>query len=467
MNLRKKSYTPIYLAGAALRGRPFSRRGGGHGVPPPKNPRRLNLPERVRRQPVFRFAAIWEAFLVATSSLRANKLRTALTLVGIVVGVSAVIAVVTIIKGLDKTVATTFSSQGSTVFTVSKNPQIIKSREEFIKFNKRKDVTPDDEDAIARLCTTCWRVGIAANAVQTVKYADQTSENVRIRGVTPTTMFDVDGVTIDAGRIWTEGEGGSGRDVCVVGPDVLKNLFAGASADRAVGQEIRVAGRLYQIIGVLEPLGSIFGFSRDNVVYIPYVSYQKAFGARNSVVIFIQVQTAEQLEAAEDQVRTIMRNRRGRTFGDQDDEGFALETQDVFLDLYGKATSNIYLVTIGVAAVSLVVGGIVVMNIMLVSVTERTKEIGIRKAVGARQKDILTQFLIEAVTVTAIGGAFGVFTGFGLAYLISALIGFPLLINVASAVLGVGVSSVVGIISGLWPAWRAARLDPIEALRAE
>jgi putative ABC transport system permease protein len=154
-------------------------------------------------------------------------------------------------------------------------------------------------------------------------------------------------------------------------------------------------------------------------------------------------------------------------FGDDGDEGFSLETQDVFLDLYGQATSNIYIVTIGVAAISLVVGGIVVMNIMLVSVTERTKEIGIRKAIGARRKDILAQFLIEAVTVTAIGGALGVATGFGLAYIISTLIGFPLLVSVASAVLGVGVSSVVGIISGLWPAWRAAKLDPIEALRAE
>jgi putative ABC transport system permease protein len=162
-----------------------------------------------------------------------------------------------------------------------------------------------------------------------------------------------------------------------------------------------------------------------------------------------------------------MRNRRGKIFADDADEGFSLETQDVFLDLYGTATSNIYIVTIGVAAISLVVGGIVVMNIMLVSVTERTKEIGIRKAIGARRKDILTQFLIEAVTVTAIGGAIGVATGFGLAYIISALIGFPLLMSVASAVLGVGVSSVVGIISGLWPAWRAAKLDPIEALRAE
>lgn len=416
---------------------------------------------------LFRLTAIWEAFRVATASLRANKLRTALTLMGIIVGVTAVIAVVTIIKGLDQTVAQTFSSQGSTVFTISKNPQIIKSREEFIKSNRRKDVTHEDAEAIGRLCPSCWRVGIAANAVETVKYADQKAENVRIRGVDPISMFDIDGVSINVGRIWTESEGASGREICVIGTDMLKNLFNDAAPDRAVGQEIRIDGRPYMVLGVLEPLGSIFGFSRDNVVYIPYSTYQKAYGGRRSVVVFIQVHTAEQLEAAEDQVRTVMRNRRGHLTGETDDEGFALETQDVFLNLYGSATSNIYIVTIGVAAISLVVGGIVVMNIMLVSVTERTKEIGIRKAIGARRKDILTQFLIEAVTVTAIGGAIGVGTGFGLAYVISALIGFPLLVSVTSAVLGVGVSSVVGIVSGLWPAYRAAKLDPIEALRAE
>jgi putative ABC transport system permease protein len=357
-----------------------------------------------------RFTAIWEAFRVATGSLRTNKLRTALTLMGIVVGVTAVIAVVTIINGLDQTVAQTFSSQGSTVFTISKNPQIIKSREEFVKFNRRKDVTHEDAEAIARLCTSCWRVGMAANALETVKYADQKAENVRIRGIDPITMFDIDGVTIDVGRIWTESEGASGREICVIGPDMLKNLFNDAPADRAVGQEIRIDGRPYLVLGVLEPLGSVLGFSRDNVIYIPYSTYQKAYGSRRSLVTFIQVHTAEELEVAEDQVRTIMRNRRHAT-GDPEDEGFALETQDVFLNLYGSATSNIKIVTVLVAGVSLIVGGIVVMNIMLVSVTERTKEIGIRKAIGARRKDILTQFLIEAVTVTAVGGALGVVTG--------------------------------------------------------
>lgn len=424
-------------------------------------------PGKRGRFSLFRLTALWEAFLVAGGSLRANKLRTALTLIGIVVGVAAVIAVVTIIQGLDNKVANTFSSQGSTVFTISKRPQIIRSREDFVKFNRRKDVTDEDAAAIARLCTSCWRVGVAANARETVKRGDQKMENFTMRGVTPTATFDIDGRTIDVGRIWTEGEGASGREICVVGSDVVTNLFGGVAADQVVGREIKIAGRPFQILGVLEPLGSIFGVSRDSVAYIPYSTYQKLYGARDSIVVMIQVPAAEQLESAEDQVRTIMHNRRGRTLGDEEDEGFSLETQDVFLDLYGTATSNIYLVTIGVAAISLVVGGIVVMNIMLVSVTERTKEIGIRKALGARRKDILTQFLIEAVAVTAMGGGIGVLTGFGLAYLIAALIGFPLLMSVGSAVLGVGVSSLVGIVSGLWPAWRAARLDPIEALRAE
>jgi len=436
---------------------------------------RASPSSRVRSFRIVRVAAIWEAFFVALGSLRQNKLRTALTLVGIIVGVTAVIAVVTIIKGLDQTVAQTFSSQGSTVFTVSKRPQVITSREDFIKFNKRKAVTPEDAEAITRLCTACWRTGVAVNSVQPAKRGDQKIEATQVRGMAPNHMFDLDGVTIDAGRVWTESEGAAGGDVCVVGSDIVTNLFPGESTERAVNQDIWVGGHRYIVIGVLQPLGKILGISRDNRVYIPFATYKKRYGIDFSgqafspsgvLVVFIQSRNKEELEAAEDQVRNIMRNRRGKTFKDEED-GFALETQEVFLNLYSSATSNIYLVTIGVAAISLVVGGIVVMNIMLVSVTERTKEIGIRKAVGARRKDILTQFLIEAVMVTAIGGAFGVLTGFGTAWLIALAIGFPLLFSIWSAILGVGVSSIVGVVSGLWPAWRAARLDPIEALRAE
>lgn len=428
---------------------------------------RLAPPLKATSLRILRLTAIWEALRVALASLRSNKLRTALTLVGIIVGVSAVIAVVTIIKGLDKTVATTFSSQGSTVFTVSKRPRVITSREEFIKFNKRKDVTREDAEAIFRLCSSCWKSGIAVSSVEIVKHKDQRSDTVVIRGVAPTAMFDIDAVAIDAGRFWTESEGERAREICIVGADIVENLFGGIAPDRVVGQGVNIAGRPYQILGVLQPLGKIFGNSRDNIIYIPYSTFQKSFGARDSLVVFVQTASADQFEETQDQVRTIMRNRRGRILTEGEDEGFSVESSDVFIDLYGKATSNIYIVTYLVAGVSLFVGGIVVMNIMLVSVTERTKEIGIRKALGARRKDILTQFLIESVTVTAVGGAIGVLTGFGLAYIISALIGFPLLISIASVLLGVGVSSIVGIVSGLWPAWRAARLHPIEALRAE
>jgi putative ABC transport system permease protein len=407
-----------------------------------------------------------ESLRIAGGSLRANKLRTMLTLVGIVVGVAAVIAVVTIIKGLDKTVAQTFSSQGSTVFSVSKRPQVILSREDFVKFNRRKDMVEEDYDAITRLCPLCEHTGMAWNTSATVKHGDQKSEGVLVRGTT-LSVLGFDNINVTTGREWLDSEEAAGRDVCIVGPDVVQNLFGGAPAEQVVGQMIRIEGREYKIVGVPEALGKIFGFSRDNYVYIPYQTYRKAFGTNTgALVVFVQAHSAEQIEEAEDQVRTIMRTRRGKTFNDPED-GFTIETQAVFLDLYSKATANIYLVTIGVAAISLVVGGIVVMNIMLVSVTERTKEIGIRKAIGARQKDILLQFLIEAVLLAATGGALGVLCGFGLAYGISALMSFPLLISALSAVLGVSVSSVVGIVSGIWPAWKAARLDPIEALRAE
>jgi len=406
-----------------------------------------------------------ESFKLALLSLRANKLRTFLTLLGVIVGVTSVIAVITIISGLDKTVATAFSSQGSTVFSVSKRPLVITSREDFIKFNKRKDVTKEDEEVIKRVCRGCDRVGMAVNGLGLVKFEDNKSENVSVRGLTPV-MFDIENTTIQAGRRWTDQEGDGGRDVCVIGTDLIENVFDGRPAASAVGQVIRVDGIPYTVIGVADPFGKVLGFSRDNFVYIPFEAGQRKFGSRNSITIHIQVDDNSNFEATKDEVRAIMRNRRGKTFSD-DDDGFSVESQDAFLSIYQNATSGIYAATIAVAAVSLVVGGIVVMNIMLVSVTERTKEIGLRKAVGARRRDILQQFLIEAVTVTAVGGAIGVIVGYGLAYLLSFAMGFPVSIRVQSAIMGVGVSLVVGIISGMYPAMRASKLDPTEAMRNE
>ncbi|HEX8188507.1 MAG TPA: ABC transporter permease, partial [Pyrinomonadaceae bacterium] len=201
-------------------------------------------PRRGRLPPAFH--KTWESLRIALGSLRANKLRTALTLVGVVVGVAAVIAVVTIIKGLDRTVASTFSSQGSTVFTVSKRPQVITSREDFVRFNRRKDVTEDDAEAVARLCAACWRTGIAANAQATVKAGDHSSDGVRVRGLTHS-MYAIEDTDVVAGRAWTDVEEAAGRDVAVVGPDILDNLFDGAPPEQAVGRTLRVEGRSYEI----------------------------------------------------------------------------------------------------------------------------------------------------------------------------------------------------------------------------
>jgi putative ABC transport system permease protein len=408
---------------------------------------------------------IAESFKLSLLSLRSHKLRTVLTLLGIIVGVASVIAVMTIISGLDQTVATAFSSQGSTAFSVSKRPLVITSREDMIRFNKRRDVTRDDAEAIRRLCRDCWRVGMAVNGMGLVKHGDNRSEGVSVRGLT-LPMFEIENVAIQSGRLWTDAEGGAGRNVCVIGTDVIENLFPGGSPDSVIGDEIRVDGVPYTILGVAAPFGKVLGFSRDNFVYIPFQTSQKMFGARDSITVHIQVRDSAVFETAKDEVRTIMRNRRGKEFGDEDD-GVSIESQDAFIGIYQNATSGIYFATFGVAIVSLVVGGIVVMNIMLVSVTERTKEIGLRKAVGARQRDVLMQFLIEAVTVTIFGGAIGVVTGYGLAYLLSFAMGFPVLISIRSAVLGVTVSFVVGLISGLYPAWRASQLNPIDAMRNE
>jgi putative ABC transport system permease protein len=410
-------------------------------------------------------------FVLALQNLRANKLRTFLTLLGIIVGVAAVISVVTIIEGLNKSVASTFSANGSTVFTLSKNPSVITSREEMIKMSKRKDITKDDADAVARLCRTCWRTGWWTRGSETVKSASSSADNVMIRGASGA-IFAIEDLQVETGRNWTENEENSAQYVAIVGADIVKNLFNSAAPGTVLGQEIRVHGGVFRIVGVAASQGTIFGVSRDNFVIVPYLTARKVLPARNSLIVDIQVADSADMENAKDEVTTIMRARRGKISlrnGDEteEDEGFAVESSEVFLSLYKDATDNIYLVTIGVSAISLVVGGIVVMNIMLVSVVERTKEIGLRKAVGARRRDILEQFLSEAVIIASIGGLIGVFAGFGLANLISFLVGFPALISYWSIILGVGTSSLVGVASGIYPAWKAAQLNPVDAMRRE
>jgi len=413
----------------------------------------------------------WSITALAVRNLFVNKLRTFLTLLGIIVGVASMIAVVTIIQGLNETVANTFSANGSTVFSISKGPSVITSREQMLKVGKRRDVTEEDAEAVERGCPLCWRIGYSARGSEIVKYAEKTEENVTIRGIT-LSQFDIEDLAAETGRVWTGNEADAGHYVAVIGADIVKNVFGDAPPETVIGRQLRIRGATVRVIGIVAPLGSILGVSRDNFILVPYNTSLKILPGRGSLVINVQVQDPSQLENAKDQATAVMRARRGmiaiRT-GDVEefDEGFTVESADVFVGLYSDATSNIYLVTIGVSAISLIVGGIVVMNIMLVSVAERTKEIGLRMAVGARRSDIMRQFMTEAVVIAAAGGVIGLVLGFALANLISLLIGFPTLINLMSVVLGIGVSSVVGVISGLYPAWRAAQLNPVEAMRRE
>lgn len=427
---------------------------------------------KVRRSPLTSGLVLLASISsIALRSLLTNKLRTLLTLLGIIVGVASMIAVVTIIQGLNETVSSTFSANGSTVFTLAKMPSVITSREEMIKAGRRRDVTKEDADVVARQCPDCWRTGYWSRSSELVKHGEASSDNVMVRGVT-LSIFAIEDLVPEAGRLWTDSEGDAGQYVAVVGADVVKNLFGEIPPESVLGKEIRVRGAVVRIIGTVAPLGSIFGVSRDNFVMVPYQTATKIIPSRGSLIVDIQVREASRMEAAKDQVATIMRARRGKItthLGDREetDDGFTIESADVFIGLYKDATDNIYLVTIGVSAISLIVGGIVVMNIMLVSVAERTKEIGLRMAVGARRSDILRQFLVEAIAIASAGGAIGILLGFALANLISLLIGFPVLIDVWSAGLGVGVSSLVGILSGIYPAYQASNLDPVEAMRQE
>ncbi|MBX7223763.1 MAG: ABC transporter permease [Blastocatellia bacterium] len=407
-------------------------------------------------------AAFWESVKLAFSSLLANKLRAFLTLIGMIVGVTAVIAVVTVIEGLNKKVAQTFMSQGSNVFSVRKMPMVITNRDDFLRFRKRKNLTQEDAEYLRDQCTECASVGWDMTTQGTVKFGNEKSEGVGIRGIT-STVPEIEAVDFDLGRSFSEQEIASTRQVCIIGWDIVDNLFPGRNP---VGKDLLVAGVPFTVVGVTKRLGSLFGFSRDNFVMIPITTYRKHFGTFGSVGILLQARQTETIDRAMEQARLLMRARRHTSYRDTDD-GFAVETSQVFLDLYADATRNIYLVSFIVSGISLVVGGIVIMNIMLVSVTERTREIGIRKAMGARRMDVLWQFLIEAVTISALGGVLGILGGFALAYAISKFTDFPIAIQAWAAMLGVGVSSAVGIVFGVYPASRAAQLDPIEALRAE
>ena len=403
-----------------------------------------------------------ESFTMAVVSLRSNKLRTFLTLLGIIIGVLTIIAVVSVIQGLNNYVYTKMSFFGANDFSVQKFSMIGTSLKDFREQMKRKDLTLVERDLIRANCPTCELIGASTSTNQTVKYGSQSLKQTEIRGVTHLDHEIGSVLELESGRHLQSQDETNSRAVCVIGSDIAEKVFGSLGP---IGRWLKVGGRDFQVIGVGKKKGKILGFSQDNYVRVPITTFMKVYGSRRSISINIHTNSQEEMLQAQEEVRTVLRSWRKRSYNDADDFSFA--TSETFIQFYKTATSGIFFAMIAVSSIALIVGGIVIMNIMFVSVSERTKEIGIRMAVGARRKDILYQFLIESSVISALGGMIGIVLGFLVARIVSAVTAMPSSVEPVSIVLAMVMSWSIGLFFGIYPANRAAKLDPVEALRSE
>ena len=404
---------------------------------------------------------ITEAINISLSSIKANKLRSFLTLLGLIIGVMTLILVMTIVQGANRYVEEKIADLGTNVFQISKTPLIVTDFQEFIKAQRNKDLVLEDAEAIRNQCTDCFSVGVQVQTTGTVKFGNEPGEDTSIRGVTAN-MAEISTVNVEDGRYISSFEEKNASPVCIVGRDVVDHLFPHLGA---IDKVIRIASQEYRIIGVAERIGNVLGQSQDNFVLIPISTFFKDFGSRRSVTIHVKTSNSSQLEPAQAQTRTVLRSRRHITYNNPD--SFYIATAETFLSVWSSISSAFFMVFIMISSIASIVGGIVIMNIMLVSVTERTKEIGIRRAVGARRSDILWQFLVEAMVQCVVGGLIGIFLGFILALGVRQFTPFPASVRIWVAATGFVLSTLIGIFFGIYPARKASALDPIEALRRE
>jgi putative ABC transport system permease protein len=404
---------------------------------------------------------ILESIRLALSSIWANKLRSMLTLLGNIVAVSSIITVVSLIQGVNAAVSNAIVSDlGADAFTVQRMG-ITRNQDELDRMRSNPRVTLDDAEAIKRFGTTIASVMAQAQQSTTVAYRDEELQSIQVQGVTEE-YIDFSIFDAERGRMIAPIEIERNRPVALIGWQVADRLFGSSDP---IDKVIRVRGVHFRVVGVSAKKGAFFGNSLDEFVVIPLGQYQKLFGSRQSLQLMVKPRDATFASEARDEARVALRVE--RRLKPAEDDNFGLVASDSVLDIYKQATAGIFAVLVGVVALSLVVGGIVIMNIMLMVVSERTREIGLRKALGAKRRDIMSQVLTESITLSLTGGVVGIVIGALFAKGLTLVTPLPAGLELWSVGLGVAITALVGLFFGWYPARRAATLDPIEALRRE
>ena len=405
--------------------------------------------------------AIRDNVAQSLSALRAHKLRTTLTVVGLTMGVATLITVMTIVQGANLYVEQKIANLGTNVFQVARTPFTATDFEVVIRALKHKHIEYEDLQALQATCQACKAVGAAVNSSITVRYGDKELADVTLLGHSAN-MAEIDTRTVRVGRYFTESEDRRAAKVCMLGDTLVEQLFPGSDP---TGKTVRVGREEYLVIGTFEKVGSVLGQDQDNFVMLPLSQYLR-IRPRFSLTLSVLAKDSPQMfQRAQDEITVTLRARRHVMPGKESD--FFIGTKDSYIALWQSISGAFFTVFVMVSSISAVVGGIVIMNVMLVSVTERTKEIGVRRAVGATRQDITKQFLAESVLQCIVGGFAGIVGGFGIATLLRTFTAFPASVQTWVAILGLFLSSLIGLFFGIYPAVRASNLDPVVALRTE